>query len=187
MYHKSVNVRLLALNWFEALDAEPDIYMLTYLPRFLNSLFMMLIDSAPALRNQAQITMHDLSDEIELYLKKNVNEIAQEEQFDIENIVNNLVQIITSSDKDLQLRQQMIFGNNGKNDSNGHDVMNSTGIDPEILKMIENDTITTQKKTTNGFVTLYFDYACSFGCFLNCIVFYFFVCAKITDMRLFSS
>ena len=93
MYHKSENVRLLALNWFEALDGEPDIYMLTFLPLFLNPLFMMLIDEHPLLRNQAQIVMHDLSNEIDLYLKKNEKNISDEEKFDIELIVNNLVYI----------------------------------------------------------------------------------------------
>ena len=118
MYHKSVNVRLLALNWFEALDGEPDIYMLTFLPLFLNALFMMLIDQYPILRNQAQIVMHDLCNEIDLYLKKDELEISTEERFDIELIVNNLVTIITSSDRDLQLQQQRIFGN-GTNNTNG--------------------------------------------------------------------
>eukprot|EP01083_Nonionella_stella_P046431 124359_1 len=114
---KSPRVRVLALDWIIALDAEPDIYFLVYLHHFLNPLFALIIDHRfyhhmhhrklkhRKLPKETQLTqqiMADFLQEISEYLQRDPQDIHPLEKFDINHIVVNLVEIVMSDNDQLQ-------------------------------------------------------------------------------------
>eukprot|EP01084_Bolivina_argentea_P118187 209745_1 len=102
--NKSHRIRILALGWLIALDAQPDIYLLAHLHHLIKPLFSLIMTNNQDLEERKLLDhiMADFLTEISEYLQRNPSDIHALEKMNINLIVDDLIQIIMSPSNALQ-------------------------------------------------------------------------------------